>query len=1025
MVTLSFLACLAAIVGVVLAIEADGSLRLRSGRSVGLLTWLTSGNWPAKVGGAFIIVGVGALLRYALINIQVDDEIKVGGGIVIALALGFASMFVPDGAAKRPVSLALGGAAFGVAYLTAYSAFAMFHYLDAPMGLALLCLTSVAAAVHAVTRSALSLALLAMFGAYLAPAFAVEDPGPLVVYGYYVAASAMTLIMVSRRNWRALMHLSFVFTIAGGVFFGWTSQYYDPAHADVMLMMLLILAAIHVAMPLCQMRAPGSPWLDRFDIAYTVALPAIAALLATLLAADKAQLTVSLLCLGTIWLCAAVVLRLMSRTGAAVHLIIGLALQLLGVFVRFENLPWEIVLLGFSVGTLALAAWREPERGKLHNTIVGFVVIFGALHVLRSIPAAETLQPFLSSAFVQRFVAAILLIAAGTICRRIRQPLDTLLLAVGILWLFISVGRELVRWDLATVALIAHWFTILVAASLWIPGRRVRIADNHTVLLLAALLLTGWWASLSAPFTAAWITLTAASLALVGVAIRPDEGERQSFHGRVVAALLAPTVAYLWALRAVDADATALTHLAIAIAVVVAVATLVAGRFSRPDRTPWLRHVADVFAVCFGVLLLNYTLADIARGATAILLELAILAGVFLIVALRRWQQRKADLSMAAAMIAVALVVQANLVRVLSPAAHLDITDVLALKWPAAISLLWAATGCVLTIWSRRVRSRTLWSAGAGLLVAAAIKLLLIDFGSLGELANILAVIAAGGVFLLVGWLAPIPPGASGEAADRTMPAAQDDDEEGAARQRGAWTIGIVLIGVVSLSNMNTLSRMMIGRLIERPLPVVAERRVPQPEAGSLQSVAPEPAVAETSEPTVQGDLDPTLEAPVTEAAVDPEPAQPAAPPVVRAPPSTYQPPPTIDAQGVRTYTQYSLPQPRHTDPLPAAAAPPPPPLADAGIYQLLSEGRIRRATKEDVAAWSAASGIKPSSIIGLEHEDPFNGGFVFRTYVVKREMTFPPAMYGAHSANFIVPRSVPRPYGDPGHSRVLEYPEQ
>ena len=121
MVTLAFLACLAAIVGIVLAIEADGSLRLRSERSVGLLTWLTSGNWPAKVGGAFIIVGVGALLRYALINIQVDNEIKVGGGVVIALALGFASMFVPDGAAKRPVSLALGGAAFGVAYLTAYT----------------------------------------------------------------------------------------------------------------------------------------------------------------------------------------------------------------------------------------------------------------------------------------------------------------------------------------------------------------------------------------------------------------------------------------------------------------------------------------------------------------------------------------------------------------------------------------------------------------------------------------------------------------------------------------------------------------------------------------------------------------------------------------------------------------------------------------------------------------------------------------------------------------------------------------
>lgn len=181
-----------------------------------------------------------------------------------------------------------------------------------------------------------------------------------------------------------------------------------------------------------------------------------------------------------------------------------------------------------------------------------------------------------------------------------------MLLAVGILWLFISIGRELVRWELATLALVAHWFTILVAGSLWIPGRRVRIADNHTVLLLTALLLTAWWASSSAPFTAAWITLIAASLALIGVAVSPDDEGRRSFNGRLVAALLAPTVAYVWALRVVQLDAAAQTHLAMAIGVVVALATLLAGRFSRAERTAWLRHATDLFGVGFGVLLLNF-----------------------------------------------------------------------------------------------------------------------------------------------------------------------------------------------------------------------------------------------------------------------------------------------------------------------------------------------------------------------------------------------------------------------------------
>ena len=111
-----------------------------------------------------------------------------------------------------------------------------------------------------------------------------------------------------------------------------------------------------------------------------------------------------------------------------------------------------------------------------------------------------------------------------------------------------------------------------------------------------------------------------------------------------------------------------------------------------------------------------------------------------------------------ATVIGVALVLQANLLRWLGPPGDLNALDVARMNWPTLVSLLWASIGAALTIWARRVGSRVQWSAGAAFLVGAAIKLLLLDFGSLGELANILAVIAAGGVFLLVGWLAPMPP---------------------------------------------------------------------------------------------------------------------------------------------------------------------------------------------------------------------------------------------------------------------------
>ena len=52
---------------------------------------------------------------------------------------------------------------------------------------------------------------------------------------------------------------------------------------------------------------------------------------------------------------------------------------------------------------------------------------------------------------IERLIAAAFVITAGAICRRIRQSLDTLLLAVGLLWAFFAIGAELVRLDLATI----------------------------------------------------------------------------------------------------------------------------------------------------------------------------------------------------------------------------------------------------------------------------------------------------------------------------------------------------------------------------------------------------------------------------------------------------------------------------------------------------------------------------------------------------------------------------------------------
>ena len=96
------------------------------------------GNWPAKIGGALIVVGAArccATRRSTSTYLPVQARVRHRRDC----RLGFG--FIPYGgerAAPRD-SLALGGAAFGVAYLTAYSAFALFGYLPTLQGLACWC----------------------------------------------------------------------------------------------------------------------------------------------------------------------------------------------------------------------------------------------------------------------------------------------------------------------------------------------------------------------------------------------------------------------------------------------------------------------------------------------------------------------------------------------------------------------------------------------------------------------------------------------------------------------------------------------------------------------------------------------------------------------------------------------------------------------------------------------------------------------------------------------------------------------
>src|SRR5262249_38512918 len=144
----------------------------------GLLRWLMSGNWLAKLGALLVSIGAGALLRYLMLTLRFPPTGKLMAGVTMASAFGIASAALARNLHRRAISLALAGAALAIAYLTAYSAYGFFHFVADVQALGLLFMVACTATVVAVTRRALSIAVLAMVGAYIAPAFALHASGP-------------------------------------------------------------------------------------------------------------------------------------------------------------------------------------------------------------------------------------------------------------------------------------------------------------------------------------------------------------------------------------------------------------------------------------------------------------------------------------------------------------------------------------------------------------------------------------------------------------------------------------------------------------------------------------------------------------------------------------------------------------------------------------------------------------------------------------------------------------------------------
>ena len=183
-----------------------------------LARWFMQGNPLAKLGILLLFLGLSFLLRYTVEHSLFPLELRLVAAAlfaVVLLAIGWRLRH-----RQRVYALILQGGATGVLYLTVFGAFRLWQML--PMTLAFALVVICAASVGlAVLQKALSLAMLASLGGYLAPLLLSTGGGSFVaLFSFYLLLSIGILAISIWQHWRELNLLGLLFTFGVGGLWG-------------------------------------------------------------------------------------------------------------------------------------------------------------------------------------------------------------------------------------------------------------------------------------------------------------------------------------------------------------------------------------------------------------------------------------------------------------------------------------------------------------------------------------------------------------------------------------------------------------------------------------------------------------------------------------------------------------------------------------------------------------------------------------------------------------------------------------
>lgn len=762
----------------------------RSGVIKSVWNFLVRGNIMAKIGVLILFIGMAFLLRYAFQQIHItvtEGLVAVDLSGLIMLALGV--YLVPK---NRIFANTLMGGGFGLFYMCNYAAFRYFQILPAEIALILMLVISLAIAFIAWRINAYSLMLMSGLGGYLSPLllhYGIGSPGGLL--SYYWILSFASLLVTFFKPWRSLPWLSLVMTASYATCYKLLA--YQPDDFAILQLFLLLnwltFSGLTLLAEYYNLKGSQPPNIAKRACSL-ILLTAISSLVFQTWLILPNTNALSLIYLGYA-LAYAVPVVFCSYYRVASNLLwtallLSLSLVTLAILAAFSI--HSVILLWLIEATILISLGIKQEQNWLVYLGIGLkttIVIIMMDSALLPFISLDLLAPLYGLSICVFWISFMLHYHARPAWLvRLFEPIVYL----GLLsWLLAGYDWLLVRQYFEGTH--AWWwfglYYMLTAAVIWGLYERYKLAFCYKVNLatlpgLFLLSVIGFFeqtSTYSMPFSywclliaiwlvifyrfeklvktmAAWhwgtfILLTLGVYHLMYVHITPyiDLGLCSpfwllaGFYGWLLISLMTIDVIYrrqVWPAR---------SHLAQYKLIMLALVHIIAYSiilfnfdFHAPDPMIyrwWLDPIWLLTLITGGCLGWNQdiwakqynTVGDLPVRLPTLFLWGGLLVAYHLWI----WRAMTLEYQM--------------------PAKLAFVTSQTQLLY----SLSWAVLGGVLTYLSRRFYSAYMWWAGCVLLLATAVKMLLFDLSMLSTLAKVIMFISVGIIFLIVGYLAPLP----------------------------------------------------------------------------------------------------------------------------------------------------------------------------------------------------------------------------------------------------------------------------